>query len=183
MADGPPRFAIFSDAVRHVKDQSKGPVATRRPDLFLPPIVLDRASGTPLHLQVSAQLAAAVNRGVHHGARLPSTRLLARMLGVSRNTIVTAYDDLVASGVIEGRPGSSMVIATSRPGGTASSRSGRPGGTASSRSGRPGGTASSRSGRPEVAGAFDPQRVLRDAQYPARRLEFGDPDGSALYLI
>jgi GntR family transcriptional regulator/MocR family aminotransferase len=167
----------------HVKDQSKGPVAARRPGLFLPPIVLDRAAGTPLHLQVSAQLAAAVNRGVEHGARLPSTRLLARMLGVSRNTIVTAYEDLVANGVIEGRPGSGMVIATSRPEGTASSRSGRPEGTASSRSGRPGGTASSRSGRPAAAGAFDPQRVLRDAQYPAQRLEFGDPDGSALYLI
>ena len=36
------------------------------------------------------------------------------MLGVSRTTILTAYDELVAGGVIEGQPGSGMVIAEPR---------------------------------------------------------------------
>jgi len=104
---------------------------------------------TPLYLQVRAQLAAAVVQGAHNGARLPSSRLLARMLGVSRNTIVTAYEDLAADGVIEGRAGSGMVVAPRKPG---------------------------------PLGPFDPQRVLRDAQYPNRTLVFEDPDGALLYL-
>jgi DNA-binding transcriptional regulator YhcF (GntR family) len=99
---------------------------------------------------VRVQFAAAVADGRHAGERLPSTRLLARMLNVSRNTIVTAYEDLVASGIIEGRAGSSMVVAA---------------------------------GPPKAAISFDPQRVLQDAQYPARTLPLEDPDGSTLYLV
>ena len=130
------------------KSQSRSPVASRR-RLFLPPLVLDRASAAPLYTQIRSQIAEAVSRGVVAGARLPSTRLLARMLGVSRNTIVTAYEELVAAGVVEGRLGSAMVIAPQRCG---------------------------------PMGGFDPQRLLREAQYPSRTLTFADPDGSALYL-
>ena len=104
--------------MRAAKSQSRGPVSRGRRGLFLPAIALDRSSATPLYQQLRAQLATAVTRGTHNGARLPSTRLLARMLGVSRNTVVLAYEELVASGVIEGRPGSAMTVAG---GGTAPS--------------------------------------------------------------
>ncbi|NNH54929.1 winged helix-turn-helix transcriptional regulator, partial [Promicromonospora citrea] len=39
------------------------------------------------------------------GERLPSTRDLARDLGVSRASVATAYERLVAEGFLETRPG------------------------------------------------------------------------------
>jgi DNA-binding GntR family transcriptional regulator len=44
------------------------------------------------------------------GARLPSSRALARQLGVSRNTVLTAYDSLAADGLLAGRTGSGTVV-------------------------------------------------------------------------
>ena len=38
--------------------------------------------------------------------QLPSTRMLAPLLGISRNTVLAAYDELAASGLIEARRGS-----------------------------------------------------------------------------
>ncbi len=78
-------------------------------DLLLPPIVLDRAMSVPLHRQLRGQLVSAI-RASATGTRLPSTRLLARLLGISRNTVLAVYDDLVAEGLIEGRRGAAMVI-------------------------------------------------------------------------
>jgi DNA-binding transcriptional regulator YhcF (GntR family) len=96
--------------MRAAKSQLSVPVS-RRGDVFLPTVAPDRSSPKPLYVQLSEQLGAAVVRDGVAGARLPSTRLLARVLGVSRNTIVLAYEDLVARGLIEGRQGSGMTIA------------------------------------------------------------------------
>lgn len=43
--------------------------------------------------------------------RLPASRELAEMLGVSRNTVVRAYDQLYAEGYIEGRTGDGTYVA------------------------------------------------------------------------
>lgn len=83
----------------------------RQRDLFLPTIALDRASSTPLHVQVARQIARAIRGGAPSGSRLPSTRVLARLLGVSRNTVLSAYDELVASGLVRGRRGAGMMVA------------------------------------------------------------------------
>ena len=83
--------------------------------LVLPPITLDRRSSSPLHRQVSQQIERAIRMGA--AGRLPSSRLLARLLGVSRNTVLTAYDELAADGVISGRRGAAMVVRTTRAGG------------------------------------------------------------------
>jgi DNA-binding GntR family transcriptional regulator len=85
-------------------------VSRRRDEFFLPPIVLDRRASEPLHQQLSGQLTRAIRKGVPRGVRLPSTRVLARLLGVSRNTILTAYDELAAAGLIHGRHGSGMLV-------------------------------------------------------------------------
>ena len=79
--------------------------------LFLPPIELDREASMPLHRQISVQIARAFRGGAGDGARLPSSRMLATLLGVSRNTVLTAYDELAADGLIRGRRGSAMIVA------------------------------------------------------------------------
>ncbi len=83
----------------------------RQRDLFLPPISLDRGSPKPLHQQVRSQIARAIRSGTPDGVRLPSTRVLAQFLGVSRNTVLAAYDDLAADGLILGRRGAGMLVA------------------------------------------------------------------------
>ena len=49
------------------------------------------------------------------GERLPSTRECARELGVSRNTVLAAYDQLVAEGYAVARPASGTFVAESLP--------------------------------------------------------------------
>src|SRR5262245_41159201 len=46
------------------------------------------------------------------GERLPTTRELARRLGVSRNTVTLAYERLIAEGVLFGRVGSGTFVST-----------------------------------------------------------------------
>lgn len=84
---------------------------SRRRELFVPPIVLDRASGIPLHGQIRSQIARAIRSGAAgDGSRLPSTRLFAKLLRVSRNTVFAAYADLAADDLIRGERGSGMRV-------------------------------------------------------------------------
>ena len=76
----------------------------------VPEIVLDRRPGVPLHRQIHDQIAAAIRSGGICGGVLPSTRLLARLLRVSRNTVLAAYEELAAEGLIAGRQGAGMRV-------------------------------------------------------------------------
>ena len=72
----------------------------------VPPLLLDRRAGTPLPVQLADGLRTAATRGVlRPGDRLPSTRALARALGVSRTVTAAAYDQLLAEGWAAGRHG------------------------------------------------------------------------------
>lgn len=53
------------------------------------------------------------NRSLAAGAKLPSIRKLAAMLGVSTSTVVEAYDRLLAEGAITSRPGAGFFVARS----------------------------------------------------------------------
>lgn len=65
---------------------------------------LDRDSPLPLAQQIERQLLAQLRQGrLAAGTRLPSIRRLAAQLGVSPNTVVVAYDRLVAEGWLEPR--------------------------------------------------------------------------------
>jgi len=66
--------------------------------------LLDRDSPLPLADQIETRLRALIEGGqLPAGARLMSIRQLATQFGVSPNTVVTAYDRLVAAGLIESR--------------------------------------------------------------------------------
>jgi len=65
----------------------------------------------PLYQRLARSVAAAVDRGIlPRGTRLPAERQLAAALGVSRGTVVAAYDDLVAEGVVERLRGSGTFV-------------------------------------------------------------------------
>ncbi|HEX8804385.1 MAG TPA: PLP-dependent aminotransferase family protein, partial [Acidimicrobiales bacterium] len=53
------------------------------------------------------------------GARLPSTRVLAADLGVSRSVVVQAYEQLAAEGYLTTRPGAAARVGDVRPAGRA----------------------------------------------------------------
>lgn len=77
---------------------------------------LDRDSSTPLHTQVYQGLRDSILDGrLRPGASMPSTRELPTMLGVSRNTVLEAYNQLQAEGFIEPRVGSGTYVTNSLP--------------------------------------------------------------------
>src|SRR5689334_23653877 len=64
---------------------------------------LEKAEG-PLHRRVYLALKAKIRAGgLGPESRLPSTRALARDLGVSRNTVLLAYEQLAAEGYLVSR--------------------------------------------------------------------------------
>ena len=70
----------------------------------------------PLHRQTYRALREAILSGrLRGGARLDSTRGLARDLGVSRNTVLEAYEQLVAEGYATTRAGSGTFVADALP--------------------------------------------------------------------
>jgi GntR family transcriptional regulator / MocR family aminotransferase len=70
----------------------------------------------PIYHQLYRRLRDAILTGeLAAGARLPTTRALAEEAGVSRNTILLAYDQLRAEGYIEGQVGAGTFVARELP--------------------------------------------------------------------
>lgn len=77
---------------------------------MIPP--LDRSSTAPLAGQIESRLAALIGSGqLPAGARLSSIRALATQLAVSPNTVITAYDRLVAQGLVDTRGTAGFFVA------------------------------------------------------------------------
>lgn len=96
----------------------------RRPKAFELPALgsLDRAAGN-LGRQLTLLLRDAVQRGdLKPGELLPSSRLLAQALQVARGTVVEAFSQLLAEGVLETNPGGGTRVASSLPSAPAKGR-------------------------------------------------------------
>src|SRR6516164_3191266 len=80
-------------------------------------LVTDRDDPGQLTSQITGQLRDALADGrLATGERLPSTRMLAGLLGVSRTVVTGAYAQLFAEGWVEGRHGSGTYVADGAPG-------------------------------------------------------------------
>ena len=73
---------------------------------------LDRSGGSPLRAQLEAGLREAIRGGrLRAGERLPSSRELARELGVSRGLVQDCYGQLLSEGYLTSRAGSATRVA------------------------------------------------------------------------
>ncbi len=91
-------------------------MARRPKSVELPPLGrLDRSTGN-LVRQLSVLLREAVQRGdLKAGELLPSSRLLAQALQLSRGTVTEAFSQLIAEGVLDTQPGGGTYIARTLP--------------------------------------------------------------------
>jgi GntR family transcriptional regulator/MocR family aminotransferase len=79
-------------------------------------VTLDRDADAPLFRQLDRQLRDAILSGqLAPGTRLPSSRLLARELGVSRISVTAAFDQLIAEGYLEGHRGAGTFVTSELP--------------------------------------------------------------------
>ena len=75
---------------------------------------LDRGSGQPLRSQLETSLREAIRSGLlADGERLPSSRELARELGVSRGLVQECYGQLLSEGYLTSQGGSEISVAES----------------------------------------------------------------------
>lgn len=82
----------------------------------LPMLTIDPASLLPMYRQVYEGLRRAILTGqLAPGMRLPATRALATELGVARNTVLNAFEQLIAEGYIEGKVGAGTQVAVALP--------------------------------------------------------------------
>lgn len=73
-----------------------------------------RPEGVTLQRWLCGELRAAILAGrIPAGRRLPSTRDFARQQGISRGTVVTVYDQLIAEGYLTGTTGSGTTVSSS----------------------------------------------------------------------
>ena len=94
--------------------------APRQPvGLALPPVpsrLLSRDSGTSLVEQIVQSVESRIDdKLMRTGARMPSIRQFAELHGVSRFTVVEAYDRLVAKGFLESRRGAGFFVRERNP--------------------------------------------------------------------
>ena len=117
--------------------------------------VMNPASACPIYCQLRDFLKREIlNRSLAPGDCLPSSRVLAIRLRVSRNTVLSAYEELAAQGLVEGTTGSGTRVRglVSQP--------------------------------PHmlVPAIPDSRTLLRQAHFPIAAVGVCDPDGTPLYL-
>jgi GntR family transcriptional regulator / MocR family aminotransferase len=90
---------------------------------ILPMVAVDRTLATPLQRQIYEGFRSAILEGrLRPGQRIPSTRVLAAEIRVSRFPVLNAYGQLLAEGYLESRVGAGTVVSSSLPEQLTSSR-------------------------------------------------------------
>jgi GntR family transcriptional regulator / MocR family aminotransferase len=83
---------------------------------IFPMITVDRKDPRALHRQIyDAYRTTIVDGGLRPGQRIPSTRMLASELGISRFPVLNAYNQLFAEGYFESRVGAGTIVSKSLP--------------------------------------------------------------------
>lgn len=83
----------------------------RKPSVDWLQITVDRRQDAPISRQIFQQIRSAILNGrLRDGDRLPSSRILAEHLRVSRTTLLNSYDLLYEEGLIEARRGSGTTV-------------------------------------------------------------------------
>src|SRR5262249_51776519 len=109
------------------------PAATRRPSTVPIAIRIDSHCRLSLHDQIGEQIKNLIIEGkLRAGCQIPSSRQLAEHLGVSRNTVLFAYNQLTSEGYIDTKKGSHTYVSEAHPQ-SASYRKGLPGSQPQSR--------------------------------------------------
>jgi GntR family transcriptional regulator / MocR family aminotransferase len=145
------------------------------PELLVP---LDRDAAAPLRAQLEDGLRRAIRTGrLPAGERLPSSREMARQLGVSRGLVQDCYGQLHAEGYLTARVGSATRVAEVRSSAPAASA------PAAARPAAPRLIADFASGVPDLASfpRADWAWAVREAvrTVPSAALTYGDPRGDA----
>lgn len=95
---------------------SKKPGRGARERFPLDGLILDETAGAPLYHQLENQIRSAIwETRLRPGDRLPSTRQLAKDLGVARNTAKSAYNQLIVEGYLVTAAGSGTRVAQNLP--------------------------------------------------------------------
>lgn len=77
---------------------------------------IDPSRGVPIYMQIIQALIRDIERGrLTSGTYLPSSRELAKILGVNRKTVVLAYEDLIAQGWLDSASTRGTMVAASLP--------------------------------------------------------------------
>jgi 2-aminoadipate transaminase len=77
---------------------------------------IDRNNSTPLYLQVKSGIERLIHsRLLQPGSRLPSTRELSISLGVNRNTVIAAYQELEVAGLVSSHVGRGTSVSSHLP--------------------------------------------------------------------
>jgi GntR family transcriptional regulator / MocR family aminotransferase len=106
---------------RTTASQKREPRARRakhRPATFAPPVPVhvERHRGERLHRQVRHALLQLILGGrLRPAMRLPSSRALAEEMGVARNTVLLALEQLISEGYLETRRGRGTYVAAELP--------------------------------------------------------------------
>ena len=80
-------------------------------DVFSGIVDLERSASLSLYRQLYGQLRGAILDGrLPAGSRVPSSRAMATQLGVARNTVLAAVEQLAAEGFLEARQGSGTLV-------------------------------------------------------------------------